>query len=94
MTVKVYAPSEQKRIIEEHVQQGSYRLAVLLHRRRGEVIKMAVERSMGIGLVDYGDKSFHKSLDMLEEETMQELSDGVVYQSLYSWKEHEGIRSI
>lgn len=87
-SVKVYSPGEQKRLLQPVLRQGSMRAIALLGRRQWEIEKLALARGLGIGVEEYGDASFHKSLVDLDRESMEEAADLVWYESIYSLKEN------
>lgn len=87
MGVRVYSPSEQRAIVARYAVQGSYRVTALLHRKRAELVELALERASSLGVAEYGDASFHKPLERIEMETAEELGDAIFYQALYSARE-------
>lgn len=46
-----------------------------------------LQRCMGLGLEQYGDSLFHKTLDEIDEESMQEAADLVAYEAIYDAKQ-------
>lgn len=91
-TVKTYTLEDQAKIFDTFSMQASYRLTCLLNRRRADIIDLARVRGLGVGYAEYGDTSAHYNLDRLEDETVQELADGIWYQSWYTAKEKGYIR--
>lgn len=85
--IRKYSVVEQEAIIQHEIRRSTYRLGCLLHRKRDDVARLAMERSMQAGVEEYGDASFHFSLPRLEMETMAELADGAFYQALYAARE-------
>jgi hypothetical protein len=82
-----YSPEEQERLIRSAMPTASYRLGCLLFRKQKEILDLAIHRGITLGVQEYGDATFHLPLAQVENETWQELADGVFYQSVYHLKE-------
>lgn len=85
--MKTYTPAEQERLLREHMRQGSFRAMVLFSRKQHEIEQLMLERAMGVGLEEYGDSAFHKTLDQLDRESMEEAADLVLYETVYNMRE-------
>lgn len=85
--VKTYTPADQERLLRPALRQGSLRAYALLGRKQFEIEQLALSRVMSLGHDEYGDASWHKSLDQLDGESMEEAADLVFYESVYSLKE-------
>lgn len=85
--MKTYTPAEQERLLREHMRQGSFRAMALFGRKQHEIEQLMLERAMGVGLEEYGDAAFHKSLDVLDRESMEEAADLVLYETVYNMRE-------
>lgn len=85
--MKVYTPSEQLELLTANARQGSYRALVLLGRKQHEIEQLMLERAMSIGLDEYGDAVFHKSLAEIDRESMEEAADLVMYEAVFSMRE-------
>lgn len=90
--MKVYTPNEQKRLLEDYARQGSFRALALLGRKQYEIEQLMVERAMSVGIDEYGDGAFHKTLDQLDRESMEEAADLVMYEAVYSMRERGVLR--
>lgn len=84
--MKTYTAAEQKRLLESHARQGSFRALALLGRKQFEIESLMIERAMGVGLAEYGDAAFHKPLDVLDRESMEEAADLVMYETVYNMR--------
>lgn len=82
----------QQAIIVEHARQAAYRVLALLHRDMEEIEELALERLSSLGAAEYEDRSFHKTLDELKQETHEELADAIVYQAIYTARERGVLR--
>lgn len=91
MTIKTYTPDEQLRLLKENARQGSFRAMTLLHRKQYEIEDLMLVRAMEQGLAEYGDASWHKPLDVLDRESMEEAADLVMYETIYNLKERRVI---
>lgn len=47
-----------------------------------DLIELAIERALTLGVTEYGDTSYHKDLEHLEVEVNEELADAIFYQHL------------
>jgi hypothetical protein len=86
MKITTYTPAQQREFLTD-MQQSRYRLMALLNRKGAEIEQLARHRAIDIGIPQYGDSTFHRTMDQLEYETWCELADGVVYQRIYELKE-------
>lgn len=59
----------------------------LFGREMFQLEQLMLERTMGVGLAEYGDGMFHKSLEQLRQESREEASDQIAYQAIYCAKE-------
>jgi hypothetical protein len=86
MAIQTYTV-EQQRDFLRHLSQSRYRLMARLNRKAMELEKLARHRAIEIGIPQYGDATFHKTMDQLKYETDCELADGIVYQRIYELKD-------
>ena len=77
---------EQMAAFDAHSRQSTFALMALLNRNKDEIVRLSRERAFTVGLTEYGDKSWHLGLERLKIETLEELADAVLYQSIYRWK--------
>lgn len=47
-----------------------------------DLIELAIERALTLGVQEYGDVSYHKPIERLEVEVDEELADALFYQHL------------
>lgn len=87
MSVKAYSPQEQGRLLRPALRQGSFRAMALLGRKQWQIERLALERVMSLGNDEYGDASWHKSLDELARESMEEAADLTFYSAVYGLRE-------
>lgn len=85
--MKTYTPDEQERLLREHARQGSFRAMALLGRKQHEIEQLMLERALSVGLDEYGDAAFHKPLEVLDRESMEEAADLVLYETVYNMRE-------
>jgi hypothetical protein len=52
---------------------------------------LMVERAMSIGLEEYGDRAFHLTRDQLDQESLEEAADLLMYEAIYDMKERKVI---
>lgn len=71
--------SRQLALFDQHVESAFTRIGGLLASEAGQVCRLARERMQGIGLAEYGDKSWHLTLDELVREILEEFADALVY---------------
>lgn len=83
MTIRTYTKAEQANMLTQAARAGSMRAYALMGRKRLEIEGLMLQRAMGLGLDEYGDASFHKSLDELDRESMEEAADLVMYEAIY-----------
>jgi hypothetical protein len=86
-SIRTYNQTQQLEIIRRFSKQGTLRVSALMLRKQADVIRMCEHRAMSIGIEEYGDSSFHLDLPSIEQATMEELADAVLYQIVYSAKE-------
>lgn len=92
MSVKTYTPAEQGALLRSYARQGSFRAMALLGRKQYEIEELMIHRALSIGLEEYGDSAFHKSIADLDRESMEEAADLVMYEAVYSMRETGAIR--
>lgn len=85
--MRAYSPDEQRRLLTNFARQGSFRALALLGRKQHEIEKLMVDRAMHVGITEYGDKAFHKTLHELDIDSMEEAADLVMYEAVYSMRE-------
>ena len=85
--IRTYTPTEQHALLSEHARQGSFRAMALIGRKQHEIEQLMISRAMGLGLEEYGDAAFHKTLDQLDQESMEEAADLVMYETVYNMRE-------
>lgn len=90
--VKVYTPEEQYRLLEKHMRRGVWRSLSLLHRKHVDIEKLMLERTMSLGLEQYGDVMFHQTKDTLDRESMEEAADMVAREAVYDMIETGAIK--
>lgn len=86
--IKTYSPAEQERLIRSCMPTAAHRLIALLHRKQMDIIDLAIYRGVTLGVEQYGDATFHLSIEQVEKETWDELADGVFYQSVFHLMEN------
>lgn len=86
MKIQTYTVEQQREFLKD-LSQSRFRLMALLNRKAHELDALARHRAIDIGVPQYGDSTFHRSMEQLEYETACELADGIVYQRIYDLKE-------
>ncbi len=69
----------QMRLVEKHVDAALDDLANLLIRHRSEIRRRTIDRVSSIGIVEYGDRTWHRGDLALQSEAIDELADGAFY---------------
>lgn len=72
----------QKALYERYAMQATYRLQKRIEQHREHIIALGADRAFGIGLDDYGDKSFWIPNGNLDAEAFAELADGTFYEHI------------
>lgn len=57
-------------------------LAAQLINDADEIIDLAIERASTIGVREYGDTAYHKPVEYLEIDVLEELADAVFYRHI------------
>ena len=57
-------------------------LAAQLIEDADEIIELAVDRASTIGVREYGDTAYHKPIEWLEVDVLEELADAVFYRHI------------
>lgn len=91
MTVKTYTAAEQEELLRRYMRQGSFRAMALLGRKQHEIEQLMLERAAGVGITEYGDETWHKPLEVIDRESMEEAADLVFYETVYNLKERRVI---
>lgn len=86
--VKVYTPDEQMNLLRAHSRKGVWRSMSLLHRKHVEIEELMLQRTMTLGLEQYGDVMFHQTRHALDRESMEEAADMVAREAVYDMIEN------
>jgi phosphoribosyl-ATP pyrophosphohydrolase len=74
--------SEQEQELRRLGRAAVLTIAQQLIEEADELVELAVERAATVGMSDYGDTSYHKPVEYLEVDVMEELADAIFYQHI------------
>lgn len=74
--------SEQEQELRRLGRLAILELAAYLIEDADELVELAVERASTLGIREYGDTSYHKDIEWLEVDVMEELADAIFYQHI------------
>lgn len=68
-----------------------WRSISLIHRKHVFLEEFMIERAMTVGLEEYGDRAFHLTQEQLDQESLEEAADLLMYEAIYDMKERKVI---
>jgi hypothetical protein len=83
----------QATLITEVMGKAKHRMLAMSGYGLDDIESLMLQRMRSIGFEDYGDESFHKSVEQLRQECFEEFADALFYCCLIEMKENES-RSI
>lgn len=81
--------ADQEKALAKFGREAVIALAHRLIENADEIVGLAGYRASTVGVREYGDVSYHKTIEHLECEVDEELADAVFYQHIILVQRHE-----
>lgn len=86
---------QQRTLYRQHADEASTRLVEVLQQRLSELVELGYERAFEtVGVHEYGDSTYFKSVEQLAEEAAAELADAIFYLHIPVAREHGDLPSV
>jgi len=80
---------QQRELYREHAGEAAERLIEVLRARLGELVELGFDRAFStVGVHEYGDSTYWKASEQLNEEAAAELADAIFYLHIPVAREH------